>query len=376
MLAVAMGIGRFAYTPLLPIMERDAGLTVGTAGGLASANLFGYLAGAMLAMWPYLHGRRVLAIRVSLAVIVVSTLLMVAPSPLWAVLRFVTGVGSGIVLIFASSLVLERAAQAQRPAWPPLFFAGVGAGIAFSGIAVPLFARVGGSTAAWAGLAVVSAIVLVPALRWFVPDPSAPVITAAPGGGTGYRGGTFGVLLVVYTAEAFAYVIPATFLVAIVDGIGPIARFAPLAWVVVGCAAAISAFPWIHAAAKFGKAKGLALALAIQGAGIVAPVFSRSALAVAVAALALGGTFMAITLFASGLGRDLFPHRTSAAMSRLTLVYSLGQIAGPLAATQIALRAGSYDGALLVAGAAAVVAAVLTVALVHEPRGRVALAAS
>jgi predicted MFS family arabinose efflux permease len=63
LLAVAMGVGRFVYTPLLPVMERDAGLTVGDAGTLASSNLFGYLIGAGLAMAPFMHRRRLLIVR-------------------------------------------------------------------------------------------------------------------------------------------------------------------------------------------------------------------------------------------------------------------------------------------------------------------------
>src|SRR5262245_888003 len=49
-LAVAIGIGRFAFTPLLPMMQEDAGLSVADGGWLASANYAGYLLGALAAM--------------------------------------------------------------------------------------------------------------------------------------------------------------------------------------------------------------------------------------------------------------------------------------------------------------------------------------
>ncbi|HTV93524.1 MAG TPA: YbfB/YjiJ family MFS transporter, partial [Verrucomicrobiae bacterium] len=114
-LAVAMGVGRFAYTPLIPIMERDAGLGVAAAGALATANLFGYLVGASLAMHPIAQGLRLAITRWSLAGVVVTTALMAGPHALWLPLRFVTGVCSGFVLVFASSIVLERAAKARRP---------------------------------------------------------------------------------------------------------------------------------------------------------------------------------------------------------------------------------------------------------------------
>ena len=47
-LAVAMGIGRFAFTPLLPMMLAEGALDLHTASWLASANYLGYLAGALL----------------------------------------------------------------------------------------------------------------------------------------------------------------------------------------------------------------------------------------------------------------------------------------------------------------------------------------
>jgi predicted MFS family arabinose efflux permease len=369
MLAVAMGVGRFAYTPLLPIMEHDAGLTVTAAGALASSNLFGYLAGAALAMMPFTHRRRLVVARWAIAAVVVTTALMATAAPFWLPLRFLTGASSGLVLVFASSIVLERAAHRKQPAWPPLFFAGVGIGIAFSGAAVPFFVALGGSRAAWIGIAICSALAIGFTFRWFSDDaPAASIVPSPILEPLPRHRRTFVWLAAVYTGEAFAYIIPATFLVAIVSRVPTIGRFAALSWVLVGLAAALAAFPWIHAGARLGKVRALALALGLQAAGIFALVVSESALAVVIAALALGSTFMAITLFAAGLARDIFPHKTSLALSRLTVLYGVGQILGPLIATQLALHSGSYATALFCAASVAAIAAVMTLLAVHEPQ--------
>src|SRR5258705_7206521 len=51
-LGVAMGIGRFAFTPILPMMQQDAAVSVAVGGWLASANYVGYLLGAISAVGP------------------------------------------------------------------------------------------------------------------------------------------------------------------------------------------------------------------------------------------------------------------------------------------------------------------------------------
>ncbi len=366
-LAVAMGVGRFAYTPMIPVMEHDVGLSVALAGALATSNLFGYLVGASLAMHPITHGMRLAIVRWSLVGVVVTTALMAGPPSLWIALRFVTGVCSGFVFVFASSIVLERAAAERQPAWPPIFFTGVGFGIAFSGVAVPALARFG-ANATWIGIAVIGALALLATIWWFAESaPAASVAEANIEAPLPKHRTIFVWLCAIYVAEAFVYIIPATFLVAIIAKIPELSQYAALTWVFVGLAAAFATFGWIPAAARLGKARALALALALQCIGIAAPVFSHNAFAVILAGVALGGTFIAITLFTTGLGRDIFPRETSSAVSRLTALYSVGQIVGPIVATQLALRFGSYQPSLLAAAAVAAIATLVTLATIRDP---------
>jgi predicted MFS family arabinose efflux permease len=43
-----VGIGRFVYMPILPLMAEDLAMTKDMAGLLASADFLGYLTGALL----------------------------------------------------------------------------------------------------------------------------------------------------------------------------------------------------------------------------------------------------------------------------------------------------------------------------------------
>src|SRR5690348_431061 len=133
-LAIAMGIGRFAFTPLLPMMQEDAGLSVAAGGWLASANYAGYLIGALLAM--HLTFDRAATIRAALCTIGLTTLAMGLTDWFipWAALRAIAGLASAWALISVSAWSLERLSPLKRPLLSAAVFSGVGAGIALAGL--------------------------------------------------------------------------------------------------------------------------------------------------------------------------------------------------------------------------------------------------
>jgi predicted MFS family arabinose efflux permease len=360
-----MGIGRFAYTPLIVVMRADAGLSVAFAGILASVNLAGYLAGALLAMHPTSGRYRVALVRGGSVAVVVLTAAMALPSPVWLCARFFTGVASGLVFVLVVSLLLDESAKLRSRYGIPVLFSGVGCGIAFAGAGVPLLAAHGGSRVVWLGLAAFSALALagtLPLLRTSdAPSDERPVTAARD------DASAFAWLCVLYGIEGAAYIIPATFLVAMIAETSSIARYAAAAWVLVGLVAAPSVLVWRMLADRIGLAPAFLWACFAQVVALVAPLVIPAPLGVAILAAGLGGTFIAIAALGTAFGRHLRPANSNGAIGLLTVLYGAGQIVGPLAATQVALRSGSYRTALPLAAVPLLLA---TVAFAIRLRGR------
>ncbi|WP_318263158.1 YbfB/YjiJ family MFS transporter [Mycolicibacterium goodii] len=169
-LAAAMGIGRFVYTPILPLMTAQAGMSAHAAADLATANYVGYLVGAVAgSIWPRL-ARSPLACRVSLLVLVASLAVMpLATTTIeWMTLRAIAGAVSALVFVIAVNTMLEHlhSHPAHLAGWG---FGGVGAGIALSAV---LVLAVSDWKAAWWASAAVAAVLC--ALAWGIrPAPPA-----------------------------------------------------------------------------------------------------------------------------------------------------------------------------------------------------------
>src|SRR5712692_7687302 len=135
-MAAAVGVGRFVYTPILPLMVEDLGMTKASAGVLASANFAGYLAGALLAATSMVAGsrRRWLLAALTVSALTTGAMGLASSTAVFLLLRFVGGLASAFGLVFASALVLDGLAATARSELSALHFAGVGVGIAISAV--------------------------------------------------------------------------------------------------------------------------------------------------------------------------------------------------------------------------------------------------
>ena len=351
-LAVAIGIGRFAFTPILPMMQEDAGVSIAAGGWLAAANYVGYLAGAASIVWIRIPPA--VAIRTGLVTIGVATVAMGSARsfPLWLVLRAVAGVASAWVLVNVSAWALARLAPLRRPVLNGTVFAGVGSGIALTGVICVVLMQAGTSSArAWV---VIGAVAL---------GLAAGVWSAFGDDGRSGGGATAGVaadrrawlpgwtrLVVCYGAFGFGYIVPATFLPVMAKQHIPDPVVFGWSWPVFGAAAAISAVA-VNAVPRATNRRLWIASHLVMAAGIALPVVWPGLGAIMLAALAVGGTFMVTTMVGLQAGRHAGgPHATQL-MAAMTAAFGLGQILGPVAVSLVAGRGDGFSGALLLAAA-------------------------
>ncbi|MGW3156182.1 YbfB/YjiJ family MFS transporter [Streptomyces sp. NPDC001089] len=351
-----MGVGRFVYTPILPLMHAQAGLSAGVGAHLATANYVGYLVGALAGtLVPRLV--RSSAVLRGCLVALVATLAgmpLTHSSTVWLLLRSGAGVFSAMIFVIAASSLLShlRDHPSHLPGWA---FGGVGAGIALSGLLVLVLRSVGDWQAAWWASAALAAALTCAA--WGLrPEPAARKVPAA--GAAGVRAGGprthrwFSALFASYTLEGIGYIIAGTFLVAAINQTSP-GWIGSGAWVVVGLAAIPSSAMWAGLGRRWSRPDLLLAALAVQAVGIALPALVGGVAAALISAVLFGSTFIGVSTLALATGTHLrFPR----AVALLTAGYSVGQILGPLAATPL-LRHG-YHQALLLAAAVVMASAV------------------
>lgn len=348
-LILTVGIARFAYTPMLPLMTREAGLSRFAGGMLATLNYVGYLAGLLLVTSMRQAQQRYLLYRASLVAAVLTTMALAWTQDVyvWGALRVVAGVTSVAGMILAAGLVFDwLRAHGHNPVLG-LHFSGLGLGIALSGIAAIVMQGRLHWDGQWLVLGLVGMLFLIPAWLWIPRPIAAParqqVATPAPSR-CWLTAVTFA-----YFCAGFGYVISATFIVAILEATPQFAGKGAWIWVLVGIAAIPASLLWDRVAHTTGVARALLLVYAVQVVAIVIPAATDASLPNLIAAFLFGITVTAIVSLMLSLVSRRYPANASAAMARLTASYGISQIAAPAIAGALATLTGGYRVSLWMA---------------------------
>jgi predicted MFS family arabinose efflux permease len=372
-LAVAMGIGRFAFTPILPMMQADAGVSVAAGGWLASANYLGYLLGALSATRVRLSPSS--AIRGALLTIAGVTFAMglTGSFALWVVLRTIAGIASAWVLILVSAWSLERLASAARPILNGTVFAGVGVGIALAGVVcLALMARQVQSATAWLVLGGMALLLTLVVWRVF-PGGEATRAARSRASRVQPRHPDATRLVLCYGAYGFGYIIPATFLPVMARREAADPAVFGWAWPIFGLAAAVSTVVAVYGTTNGGNRRVWAVAQLVMAVGVALPTVWSGMIPIVLAAAAVGGTFVVITMVGMQEARRLLGSAAAPPlMAAMTAAFGAGQIAGPLCVSAVVAAGAGLAPALLLAAAALALSALLLAGRASSPRDAVA----
>ena len=403
-LSVAMGFGRFSFTPMLPLMIADGQADIASGGWIAAANYVGYLVGALTAGPLARHPLRMARLALGLTLLLLAAMALPLGPWGWAVVRTLAGAASAWAFVATSVWCLGALAQRSLPegpsGWSSGFYAGVGIGIMLTGFYCMAAASAGvGAASLWLQLAGLGAVLIVPVMRVMRglqasqaggaaaatgvvsapaaieahartaklvdrPPVSAPASHAlmAAGASTASAGlwsPRMRPLAVAYGLFGFGYILPATFLPALARTLVPDPRLFGLTWPLWGLAALLSvllAVWWLRHASRL---RVWAVTQALMGVGALAPSLWLSGWTIALSALLVGGTFMVMTLAAVQEARV---RGGATVLPRMTAAFALGQIVGPVLANALGHLPGldattSMNLALQIAAASLLVSA-------------------
>ena len=370
-LMLALGVARFAYTPLLPLMQSQAGLGLAEGGWLAAINYLGYLSGALLAASISDLVLKDRLYRIGMVVAVLTTLMMgfTTDFTVWAVSRYLAGLSSAAAMLLGTGLILNWLIRHGHRHELGIHFAGIGLGIAGCSVAVALMSLWLDWRAQWYVFTALACVLLVPALAWLpAPDTSPVTKSGAPMHDNPPSPLFMRVFMASYFCAGVGFVVSATFIVAILVQTPAFAGRGSWVWVLVGLTAIPSTFAWDRLSNRLGLIRALMLAYALQATSFVLPLLDGGLWAGAASAVLFGLTFAGIvSLTLTVVGRH-YPHNPAKAMATLTLSYGVAQIIAPAIAGTLARDSGSYQGALVLAAIMMVIGIVLLWCMPNDAR--------
>ncbi|AEV17110.1 Transporter [Thermus sp. CCB_US3_UF1] len=325
--ASALGLGRFAYALVLPLMQGAWGLSYAQGGLLGSANTLGYLLGALLS--HHLLGRMGYRRGFFLALLLQGPLLAltgVNGYGLAFALRLLQGLLGALVFVGGAALLMALGGSGRALG---AYYGGVGLGLL---LAPWVLVGAEGPEAAWGRLGLLAFL-----LGLFV-LPARPGLREPPPPAQGEGGlGPILPLLLAYGLYGAGYIGYMTFVTSAVGNW-------PLLFTLLGLGALLTGVLWGPWVERVGGRRGLFHVLLVLFLGSLPPLAQGLPPA---SAFLFGLSFLGVITALTQAFRALLPPSAwPRAMGLSTAAFALGQAVGPTLAGLAAEAVGRGEGAL------------------------------
>jgi MFS family permease len=357
-LFVGMGLGRFSYAPMIPILIEENALSPAEAGYVAAFNLAGFLFGVLLQ--PALRtqigerGTLRLCLYTGLACLIASAAPLPAPwlFPWLAFWRGLIGVAVGTIMVQALAVATRTAPPDKLGLVTGIVFTGVGGGIFLSGVAIPALLDQG-LTATWIAVAVIGAgAVAVGLWAYAGPIPEATAPKSEPSLPSHLSGAT--IRLAAAQSLFVIGLIPHTIFWVdyIVRGLHHPMTIGGIHWALFGLGALVGTALWGRLADQIGFRTGLILVFTSLAIGLIAPVV-HPVIGILIASSLVVGAQPGCSALLSGRTQQIFGNEGMSTVWRhMTLIGSIGQGLGGYLLVALFDATGSYAAIFLIGSAA------------------------
>lgn len=330
-LTIAIGVGRFLFTPILPYMESEKVISFSALGTLATWNYIGYFLGALVANKLKPHPKLIL---IGLVLNSLTTLLMGLFDHyyMWVMLRFLSGISSGIIFVLVTFLILRQLSRMSKMQYSGYVYGGVGFGILVSGFLTPLFIKLTNSSYTWVlfGLICLAITIYLTIALTRIKDIENQYNQTKESNNKIENHKRKVALYISYLFEGFGYIVYATFITGLLTSQSQFTINPSYVWAIVGIGAIPSCILWSLLGNKISDSKALKYAYLVQMVSVIIPIITDNLLFICVSALLFGGTFLGIITLTMTISKQY--RNSKRFISGLTAIYALGQMVGPLAA--------------------------------------------
>ncbi|QNX50337.1 YbfB/YjiJ family MFS transporter [Acinetobacter seifertii] len=366
-LATCLGIGifRFSYTALMPIIIVQYGWTHDFASFLGSANLLGYLLGALLALFS-IKEKSIPILIVSSAVVGSLSLLCCAfihmPLVWFMFWRTISGIaGHGLLMILAPSFAMKNIAMSQRLKVNFLGFSGIGVGVLSATIIIPLLKNmpVQYVWSIFAALSIFGSLILSQLLK-HQPQQSVQTTSQTPQSIKHSRLGL--VIIIAYMCSAFAYIPHSLFWMDYLSGTlhFPLQQ-RNLFWVLYGIGSCIGAFVAYCLSRFTGYLQAIKWLYGIYCIAVALPFFSHAISLLALSSF-LTGLLTPATVFISSYSLlQIYEQRYQKLWSLATIGFASTQLLGGVVISTLHHLHWSYAHLFLMSGIVLLFALILLV---------------